>query len=206
MSLFIVIEGCDGAGVGTQSEILREKLMAKDNLLFLRYPDYNDPTGMMINDFLHEKVKLSKEILFCLYALNQLKDKGKIGGSLERGRVVLADRYFTANLAYQCAHGFDLQKALQFADIFEMPKPDLVIFLKVSSDVAIERKMKEKGSADVYERDLELQRKVNEMYEKMIKEGVFAKEWVVVDGEKSIEEVSKEIERIVFSKLEESMD
>jgi len=201
MGLFLVIEGCDGAGVGTQAEMLREKLMTKDKVLFLRYPDYNDPTGMLIHDFLHERVKLSREVLFCLYALNQLKDKEKIENTMERGRIVLADRYFTTNLAYQCALGFDLEKAIQFAELFSMPKPDLVIFLRVSPEIAVKRKLKEKGSVDIYERDLELQRKVNGMYEKLIREKIFAKEWAVVDGEKSIEEVAKEIERIVFSRL-----
>lgn len=196
-----VLEGCDGAGVGTQSEILREKLMAKDKVLFLRYPDYNDPTGMLIHDFLHEKVKLSKESLFCLYALNQLKDKEKIENALEKGRIALADRYFTTNLAYQCALGFDLEKAVQFAELFSMPKPDLVIFLKVSPETAMKRKLKEKGSVDIYEKDLGLQRKVNGMYEKLIREQIFAKEWAVVDGEKNIEGVADEIERIVFPRL-----
>ena len=201
MGLFIVIDGCDGAGIGTQAEILREKLMAKNNILFLRYPDYNDPVGNMIHESLHGKIALSRELTFLLYALNQLKDKEKIANSLKKGRVVLADRYFTSNLAFQCSLGFDLEKALEFAELFEMPKPDLVIFLKVSPETGIKRKIKEKGSGDIYERDLDLQRKVNETYEKMIKEKIFAKEWATVDGEKSIEEVAKEIESIVFPRL-----
>jgi len=201
MGLFIVIDGCDGAGIGTQAEILREKLMAKNNILFLRYPDYNDPVGNMIHESLHGKIALSRELTFLLYALNQLKDKEKIANSLKKGRVVLADRYFTSNLAFQCSLGFDLEKALEFAELFEMPKPDLMIFLKVSPETGIKRKIKEKGSGDIYERDLDLQRKVNETYEKMIKEKIFAKEWATVDGEKSIEEVAKEIESIVFPRL-----
>jgi len=201
MGLFIVIDGCDGAGIGTQAEILREKLMAKNNILFLRYPDYNDPVGNMIHESLHGKIALSRELTFLLYALNQLKDKEKIANSLKKGRVVLADRYFTSNLAFQCSLGFDLEKALKFTELFEMPKPDLVIFLKVSPETGIKRKIKEKGSGDIYERDLDLQRKVNETYEKMIKEKIFAKEWATVDGEKSIEEVAKEIESIVFPRL-----
>jgi len=201
MSLFIVIEGTDGAGIGTQTEILREKLMARNHILFLRYPDYNSPVGKAIHDFLHERIKLSREIIFLIYAIDQLKDKERINKTLEKNKVVLADRYFTTNLAYQCTLGFDLDKALKFAEMFEMPKPDLAIFLKVSPEIGIKRKIKEKGKGDIYERDMEFQRKIGKKYEELIDKSIFAKEWVVVDGEKSIENVAEEIEEIVFSRL-----
>lgn len=175
--------------------------MTKDSILFLRYPDYNTPIGVMIHDFLHEKRVFSKEVLFLLYALDQLKDKGKINETLKNGKVVLADRYFTSNLAFQCNDELSLDKALKFAENFKIVRPDLVIFLKVSPETGIKRKIKEKGMGDVYERDVEFQRKVGKMYEKLIEEKVFAKEWIVVDGERSIDEVAKEIEKIVFSRL-----
>lgn len=199
--MFVVIEGCDGAGAGAQAEILREKLMEKGNILFLRYPDYNDPIGEMIHEFLHEKIALSKEIVFSLYAIDQLKDKEKIAEARKRGKVVLADRYFTSNIAYQCSQDFGVDKALKFAEILGIPKPDLVIFIRVSPETAIKRKMKEKNNVDIYEREMEIQKRVNEMYEKMAREKIFAKEWETVDGEKDIEEVAKDIEKIVFSRL-----
>lgn len=201
MSFFIVIDGQDGAGIGTQAEILREKLMARGHILFLRYPNYNSPVGKAIYDFLHERIRLSREIVFLLYAIDQLKDKEKINKTLEKNEVVLTDRYFTTNLAYQCTLGFGLDKALKFAEMFEMPRPDLVIFLKVSPETGIKRKIKEKGKGDIYERDIEFQRKIGKKYQELINKNIFAKEWVVVDGEKSVEEVAKEIEKIVFSKL-----
>lgn len=199
--MFIVIEGIDGSGVGTQAEILREKLMTKDPILFLRYPDYNDTLGVMIHQFLHGKLIFQKDVLFLLYFLDQLKDREKIEKSNKSGMIVLADRYFTSNLAYQCAENFDLNKALQLAKLFDMPKPDLAIFLKILPESSVKRKLKEKGFGDIYEKDVKFQKKASDMYEKLAKEKIFAKEWIVIDGEKPMEEVTEEIQRIVFSRL-----
>jgi dTMP kinase len=195
------MEGLDGAGVGTQVEILREKLMADQHVLSLRYPEYNHPIGELIYKYLKEKVLLPKETVFMLYVLDQIKDKERINDALKEGKIVLADRYFTTNLAFQCAKGFDLQKALKIAETLELPRPDLAIFLKVNAETSVKRKIKEKQNLDFYEADLQLQKKVFQMYEKLVAEKIFAKEWVVVDSEKGIDEVAKDIEKIVAEKL-----
>jgi dTMP kinase len=201
VSLFIVFEGIDGCGAGTQSEILREKLMADSHILFLRYPEYNNPIGELIYKSLKEKLEFSKETFFMLFALDQAKDNPRIRNALEEGKVVLADRYFLSNLAFQCARGFDFDKALKVAEVLDLPKPDLVIFLKVSPETSVGRKTKEKRNLDSYEQNLELQKKVFEVYERLASENVFAKEWVTVDGERSVDEVASEIESIIKPRI-----
>jgi len=201
MGFFIVFEGLDGCGAGTQSEILREKLMANQHIIFLRYPSYNNPIGELIYKCLKEKVPLHMESLFMLFALDQIKDNEKIKSALSSGKIVLADRYFASNIAYQCAKGFDFDTALKIGELLQLPKPDLVIFLKVSPETSVQRKTKEKRNLDMNEENMQYQEKVKDVYEKLVAEKVFAKEWIVVDAEKSIEEVAKEIERIVTEKL-----
>ncbi|HLC39636.1 MAG TPA: dTMP kinase [archaeon] len=198
---FIVIEGLDGSGCGTQAEILREKLMANEHVIFLRYPEYTHPIGELIYKYLKQKFLVTQETLFMLFVLDQAKDKERIADALESNKIILADRYFTSNLAFQCSRGFDLKKALTIAETLELPKPDIVIFLKVSPEISLKRKQKEKQSLDIYEKDLELQKKVAAMYEKLTAEKVFAKEWVVVDGEKDIGEVASEVEKVVREKF-----
>jgi len=200
--MFIVFEGIDGCGAGTQSEILREKLMSDQHILFLRYPEYNHPIGELIYKTLKQKEKLPIESFFMLYLLDQAKDNEKIKNALKEGKVVVADRYFASDLAFQGANGFDLEKALKIAEIMELPKPDLVILLKVSAETSVKRKVKEKRNLDMYEENLQYQRKVSEMYEKLLRQNAFAKEWVIVDGERSIEEIANEIENIVKTKLQ----
>jgi dTMP kinase len=194
----IVIEGIDGAGCGTQTEVLKEKLNEKlsQPVLHIRYPNYNNPIGVTIHKFLHEELQLSTDMQFFIYSLDMIKDMKEIRKALEEGRIVLADRYFTSTLAYQCAQGFPLEKALKFAELFDIIKPDLIIYLKVSAEIAIERKKKEKTELDLFERDLEFRKKVSKKYDELADKNVFGK-WFVVDDEKSIEEVATEIENIV---------
>jgi len=117
----------------------------------------------------------------------------EIKKALDEGRIVLADRYFTSTLAYQCAQGFHLEKALKFADLFDFVKPDLIIYLKVPSDIAMKRKKMEKNNLDLFEKDLEFRKKVSKKYDELASKNIFGK-WIVVDAEKSIEEVANEIE------------
>lgn len=199
----IAIEGCDGAGGETQINLLREKF---PNALFLRYPDYENEIGKMIHRFLHEELELSVDMQFLLFAGDMVKDKNKIRKAIEEGRDVFIDRYFLSTIVYQGLQGFSLDNALKFAEIFELPKPDLVIFLKISPETSLRRKMIEKNqNVDRWERNLEWQRKVIEKYEELMRKNVFANKWVVIDGEKSKEEVNKEIlKEIENLKLEDN--
>jgi dTMP kinase len=194
----IVIEGIDGAGCGTQTELLKERLNEKlsQPVLHIRYPNYNNPMGVTIHKFLHEELQLSPDMQFFIYSLDMLKDMREIKKALEEGRIVLADRYFTSTLAYQCSQGFPIDKALKFADLFDFVKPDLVIYLKVSAETAMKRKIKEKSDLDMFEKDLELKKRVSKKYEELASKNIFGK-WAIVDAEKSIDEVASEIEEIV---------
>jgi dTMP kinase len=191
----IVIEGIDGAGCGTQTELLKEKLNERlsQPVLHIRYPNYNSPVGVTIHKFLHEELALSTDMQFFIYSLDMLKDMKEIKKALDEGRVVLADRYFTSTLAYQCSQGFPIEKALRFADLFDFVKPDLIIYLKVPSDIAMKRKKMEKNNLDLFEKDLDFRKKVSKKYDELASKNIFGK-WVVVDAEKSIEEVANEIE------------
>lgn len=200
---FIVIEGIDGAGCGTQTEKLREKLNAKlpSPALFLKYPDYNDPLGESIHKFLYGRIALDVNTQFLLYALNMIKDMFMIKEALKNGRHVVADRYFTSTIVYQGIQGFSKKKALMFAELFEIIKPDLVVYLKASPELTIKRKAKEKEDLDRWEKDLDFQKKIAKGYDILIRENIFANKWVVVDAEKSIEEVSENVWKIIEREL-----
>ena len=113
---------------------------------------------------------------------------------------MICDRYFSSTLAYQGLRGFSIKKALELARRFKLPKPDLIIYLKVSPEVSMSRKYKEKKDLDRNEADKKFLKKIWDSYEKLIKGKIFSK-WVVIDGEKSIEEVFSQIKKIVNEKL-----
>jgi dTMP kinase len=190
---FIVFEGLDGAGGETQLELLYNYLKAT-KVKKLSYPDYRNPVGEIIHRYLHYAYDLSVETQFLLYSTDFIKDAEKIKKWLEEGKVVISDRYFTSAIAYQGQRGFSIEKALKFADIFFLPRPDLIIYLKISPKTSIKRKYHEKRSLDRNEKDKKFLGQLGNFYKKLIKNSVFGK-WIVIDGEKPIKEVFEEVKK-----------
>jgi len=193
---FIVFEGIDGAGSETQSKLLFDYLKnQKKQVKKLSYPDSQGPIGKLIYQFLHKKYDFSPGVQFLLYFTDFLKDKEKNIKWRKKGKIIISDRYFTSTLAYQCLKGFLLKVALEIANLFKLPKPDLVIYLKVSPQISIKRKLKEKRNLDRHEADKIFLKKLSNFYEKLVKNQIFSR-WVIINGEKSIKEVFKDVKRI----------
>jgi len=203
----IVIEGCDGAGCETQSKLLKENIekKCKKPVLYLFYPDYRNSIGKLIHKFLHEEFDLDVKTQFILYSLDMIKDMQKIKRALKDNRFVVTNRYFLSTMAYQGLQGFSHENALLFADMFEIEKPDLAILLRIMPETSLKRKKKEKNHLDRWERDAKFQRKVAAKYEELAKNKIFAKKWVVIDGEKPANDIGEEIFKIVASEFGEQL-
>lgn len=194
----IVFEGIDGCGGETQTNKLLHYLRQKNiPVERLAYPDYSSPVGKLIDEYLHNNDKFDLDLQFLLHAADRIKDKEKIKQLLARGETVICDRYFTSILGYQCAQGFSVEKALKVAEMFEVPKPDKILLLKISPETSIKRKHKENdGDLDRFERNAELQTNVSVMYDKLVQDSVFGS-WYVIDGEKPVEEVFDQIKKVL---------
>jgi len=163
----------------------------------LSYPDYKGPIGDVIQKYLYKKYNFSKEVQFLLYFADFLKDKTRIQQWLSEGRTIIADRYFTSTIAYQCLDGFSLKRAIQISKLFNLVRPDLVIYLAISAEISIERKYKEKaGKLDRHEEDKKFLENLARFYKDLAKEQILAK-WTVINGELPIEEVFTQIKKLV---------
>jgi dTMP kinase len=195
--MFIVIEGIDGAGCETQAKLLLQSLKEvnpkkqKLSVLFVKYPDYERNVGKFIREFLYQNKNLTAEQQFLLYSLQFAFDSKMIAEQRKVG-IVVADRYFTTALCYQTLEGINLQTALNFARDFKIEKPDVVFYLNVDPDVAIKRKSGEQKEKNRREKDFEFIRKTYKQYGMLVANQVWTK-WVNIDGEKTIDEVAKEI-------------
>jgi len=190
---FIVFEGIDGAGVEVQTKLLLNYLKRyKKNIERLYYPDYNGPIGKLIHEYLHNKYDFSVDVQFLLYFTDFFKDKEKIEEWLREDKTIICDRYFTSAIAYQGLRGFPIERALKFAKLFRLPEPDLIFFLKISPETSIKRKNKEKQNLDRNEADKKFLIKLAKFYERIIRKQIFSR-WIVIDGEKSIDNVFKQI-------------
>jgi len=191
---FIVIEGIDGCGGETQTKLLSDFLTKKGYGVKLKsYPGYDEPIGEMIHHFLHKRYEFPIDTETLIYFADFTKDTDDMEKSLKSGKMIVADRYFTSTIVYQCLKGFSLEKMLKLAEMFRLPKPDICIYVRISAETSFKRKTKEKGgSLDRHEEDKKFLSAVAEGYERAVANNTFC-DWVVIDGEKSIEDVSSQI-------------
>ena len=197
--MIIVIEGIDGAGCETQAKNLIKLLTeAKKQAFLVKYPDYEKNIGRMIKEFLYQNPAergqnkdLTAEQQFLLYTIQFIFDSKWLSEKRKEG-VVVADRYFTTTLCYQTLEGIKLETALKYATDFKIEKPDLVFYLDVDPDTAIQRKSGEDKEKNRREKDFEFIRKTYAQYDKLIKDQVWTK-WIRINGNRSIDEITKEI-------------
>lgn len=180
----IVLEAIDGAGKTTIAKMLSKNL----KLEMFSYPDRKSIYWKILNKFLNKQLELSTYEQFFLYLSDIIKDKEKWG------RHTLLDRYVTSTIAYQSATGFPMDLALSITKrLFD--QADLIIFIDVDPSVSLSRKEKR----DRFEQE-EFLRKVRENYYYLYKRKAFGK-WVIVDGERNLEEVYKDVEALVKKAL-----
>ncbi|MFA5071808.1 MAG: dTMP kinase [Candidatus Paceibacterota bacterium] len=199
---FIVIEGIDGCGKGTQTKFLSDFLSQKKEIFVNKYPQYGKPIGDLIDQWLHKKHEFNPETQALLYFTDFLKDKEMVENYLKSGKMVVVDRYFTATIVYQRKKGVPLEKLLNLAELFKLPKPDICIYLKISAETSLKRKGKEKGNInlDRHEEDKAFQIAVANGFDEIANNNTFC-DWTVIDGEKTPEEVFKDILEVLNKKF-----
>lgn len=178
----IVLEGIDGSGKATQTELL-EKYLRKKGLpvMHVSFPDYDSDSSALVKMYLHgdfgshpEDVNpYTASLFFAVDRFASFRMKWKT--FYEDGGIVLADRYTTSNMAHQMTKFDNLrdQKVfLHWLDDLEyvkmdIPKPDMVILLDVPAEVSeklIEKRAAEGGSMDIHERDRDYLAKCHDAY------------------------------------------
>jgi len=151
----IAIEGVDGAGKRTQTELLGRALAARGvSCVTFSFPRYESFFGKMIAGFLNGEFgaleAVDPRLTALLYAGDRLEAKPELEAALAAGKTILADRYIASNLAHQCARVIPEQRAEFLAwlrrleyDIYGLPAESLVVYLRVKPAQAqqlIERK------------------------------------------------------------------
>jgi len=191
---FIVIEGIDGCGKGTQTKLLSDFLSQKGyDIISKKYPEYGKPIGDLISNWLYSKdYDFNVEAQTLLYFADFIKDKEYLENNLKDGKIILSDRYFTSTMVYQRIKGMPMSKLDNLSQTFGLVRPDLVIYLKISPETSFERKSKQKN-LDRHEGNKNFLKILFDNFETTAKEY----NWQIVNGEKTVEEVTKDIINIV---------
>ncbi len=173
---FIVVEGIDGSGKKTQTDLLIKRLRREGfKVRTIDFPQYeNNFFGKFIGECLAGKhgdfAGLDPKIASVLYAADRFESSEKIKKWLEKGFVVIADRYASANQVHQGGKIQDARKRREFLkwlqvmefDIFKIPRPDAIVFLNVPLKLSLQllkngdakkRKAYLKGKKDAHESD-----------------------------------------------------
>jgi dTMP kinase len=135
----IAFEGLDGSGKSTQLARLAARLRAEGHVV-LETREYTDgPWGRKIRTMARsgDTVAPAEELRWFVEDRRQHVAE-VIEPALERGEIVLTDRYFVSSAAYQGARGLDPQKILADNEA-EFPLPDLCLLFEVDAAMGMER-------------------------------------------------------------------
>jgi dTMP kinase len=203
---FITLEGPEGSGKTLQMGALAEFLRGEGYPVFVTREPGGTPIGDQIRDILSDlnntAMQLRTEILLFQASRSQLVEQ-LILPHLERGDVVLCDRYADSTLAYQ-GYGYQqyapetLQPLIAFATGGLVPH--LTLLLDVDVEEGLRRKVEggEWNRMDAY--DIEIHQRARQGYLEMAR--AEPDRWVVVDASGTADEVQEDIRRVVLARLE----
>ncbi|MDP2944216.1 MAG: dUTP diphosphatase, partial [bacterium] len=148
---FIVIDGTDGSGKTTQLCLLKARLEEEGyDVAIADFPQYNTKSAGLVEEYLSGKYGQAEEVnsyqASIFYAVDRYDASFKIRQWLAEGKIVLANRYTSANMGHQGGKiANPLERKVFFNwlydleyKIFEIPRPDLSIILHVESAIAQE--------------------------------------------------------------------
>lgn len=200
----IAVEGVDGAGKTTQAKALVKRL----NKEGFSAAYTKEPTDEVVGQFIREKVlsgdvKMNPIALQYLFNADRVMHMEKIEKLLEKGMIIVMDRYFWSAVAYAMADmevvkdwSMTVFSILSFYHQFLVP--DFTFLLKIHPDIAMERITESGKHSEIYdtkEKILKTEKAYDFLYNQ------FRDEFTVINGERPADELTEEILKTVRARL-----
>lgn len=224
MSLFIV-EGIDGSGKTTQTELLEKRLINDGyKTLRIKFPNYEDRAAGPIKMYLEGEFGKDPEAVNAyaastFYAIDRYASYKKSWESTYKSNtVIISDRYVMSNIIHQSSKLKIEEKKAYFDWLYDfeyvklgLPKPDLSFFLDVPPMLSLKQVEKryngDEKKKDIHERDFKY-------LEKCYEAGIYACENLdikriecIKDGKiKDVEEINDIIYIEIIKKIKERND
>ena len=222
MGKLIAIEGLDGSGKGTQTELLYKRLV-KNNIktCMVSFPDYESPSSALVNMYLggefgNQPEDVNGYAASAFFAVDRFASfKTKWKSNYENGDIVICNRYTTSNLFHQMVKlpKEEWDNFIVWLNDFEyeklgLPRPDAVIYFDMDPDIS-QKLLAGKYHGDNTKKDIH---EKNVAYIKSCREtALYAAEklgWSVIkcfngDTPLSIEEIEKTALEVLRDKFEE---
>ncbi|MCF7797517.1 MAG: dTMP kinase [Lentisphaeria bacterium] len=194
-ALFISFEGIDGSGKSTQVKMLYHYLLNEGYVVHL----FREPGGTSISEKIRS-ILLDKnnvemtpiaEVLLYFASRNQLLHE-KVLPALERGEIVLMDRYVDSSRAYQGVGRALGARPLNYLTKFATydRKPELTILVDLPLETAEDR-LSEKNLDRFESESMQFKRKVRSGYLNLAKKE--PSRYLVVDGRASPDDLFRQI-------------
>ena len=161
----IVIDGTDGSGKATQVNLLRSRLTKEGyTVKLLDFPEYyKNFFGKFIGHCLSEQyynwINVHPKIASISYAADRWESSSKVKDWLNKGYIVLSNRYASANQIHQGGKIANAKKRESFIkwldemeyEVFKIPRPNAVFYLHVPMKIILQLiKERNKKTARAY--------------------------------------------------------
>ena len=202
---FLTLEGLDGSGKTTQVDRL-EKSLRDYGFSVLRT---REPGGCEISEEIRHTILTTDHMEMCpacealLYAAARAQHVHEIiRPAVERGQLVLCDRFVDSSIAYQGGGrelGTDVVCEMNAPAVGDM-MPDATVYLAIDHQLALERRHSASSLDRIEVESAAFHERVQNAYEKLIRE--HAKRFLVVDGEQAMDRVAADVLDAVLSRIE----
>jgi dTMP kinase len=204
MSLFITLEGPDGSGKSTQAIRLAEEVTARGYNVFLSREPGGSPIGEQIRQILFnlDNTKMHPKTEFLLFSASRAQHVYQmILPHLQKGGIVISDRYFHSSLAYQgYGHELDLDHLKRITSFATGGLiPDLILLLDLPVKEGLHRRKSEGKWNRLDDYQLEFHQRVRNGYLAMADED--SDRWVVINASQSVDKIQEKIRDVVLGHL-----
>jgi len=193
---FITFEGIDGSGKSTQARILAEHLQANGREVILtREPGGSEGAEEIRALVLQgepDRWSAETEILLFTAARRDHLER-TIFPAIEAGKVVICDRFADSTRMYQGLSRGDLRGQVdQLHKLMIGREPDMTILIDMDSDTGLSRALSRQGVEERFESfGADLQAQMRAGFLSLAEE--FKERFVVINGARSIDEVSVDV-------------
>ena len=191
--IFIAFEGGEGSGKSTQSKLLKKWLEEEGEEVLLSREPGGTEMGKDLRRILldHSTGDISPRAEALLYAADRAHHVfSKIRPALDRGEVVITDRYFDSSIAYQGAGRIlvsgEVARISRWAT--ESLFPTLTILIDQPAEIGLSR-LKSKDRLEI--EPIDFHERIRQEYLQLTL--IDPERYLVVDGRQSIEEIHQEI-------------